>query len=404
MMNFSLWFSLGLFLLVAGICLEVALGWRKIAHLGDQPDRLDRSAGIAEPPPKVSIIVAALNEAATIEPALRSLLSIDYPNLEVIAINDRSTDATPRIMDGIASENAALRVVHITELPPGWLGKNHALHRGASMASGEYLLFTDADAVFDPTAVTRAVAYCRTHRIDHLALFFDVVARTQLLRLMILSFAAGFMARYKPWKVDASANHFVGVGGFNMVRAAAYADAGGHAAMPLAVLDDMALGRLIKLKGYRQRALFGTGMVTIEWYRSTPELIRGMEKNIFSAFDYRVGPLVAASLLIMATRVWPWAGLFLTQGMSWWFNAAAVCAGLALHIDLLRARGWDYRCLAFAPAVPLVELAMWWRGALLTLARGGIVWRGTQYPLAQLRQAHAMNAPQGSPGSQERTG
>lgn len=180
-----------------------------------------------------------------------------------------------------------------------------------------------------------------------------------------------------------------------MVRRASYFDVGRHAAISMAVLDDMMLGRLMKVNGHRQHALFGTDMVTIEWYRSTPELIRGMEKNIFAAFDYRLGTLIAVTLLVLATRVWPWAALLITDGVVWRLNAATVCAGLALYIDLLHARGWSYRCLIFAPLVPLVELATWWRGCVLTLMRGGIEWRGTCYPLEEVRRAHDVRGREG---------
>src|SRR5512133_478831 len=148
-MTFAFWLSLAAFIAVTLSALEVALGWRRIRHLKD----------VAVPPgspqPRVSLIVSALNEAATIEPALRSLLAIDYPDLELIVINDRSTDATPAIIERVAADAPRMRVVHLRELPSGWLGKNHALHQGAAIATGDYLLFTDADAVFAPSAVAR---------------------------------------------------------------------------------------------------------------------------------------------------------------------------------------------------------------------------------------------------------
>jgi hypothetical protein len=201
------------------------------------------------------------------------------------------------------------------------------------------------------------------------------------------------MSRFKPWKVNESPSHYVGVGGFNLLRRRAYLDVGGHAAMPLAVLDDMVLGKRIKEHGYRQHVLFGTEMVTIEWYRSTQEMARGMEKNIFSAFDYRLGQLVAVTLLMITLRVWPWIALFATTGITWSLNAVIIVIGLALYADLLHARGWSYRCLFFAPVAPLVELAIWWRGSILALARQGIDWRGTRYPLKDLRRAHNKQAP-----------
>lgn len=294
-MNIAAWFSLIVFLLVAAVCLDVALGWRKLAELRRMPDVLPG------PAPAVSIVVAALNEADTIAPALNSLLDIDYPRLEVIVINDRSTDATPDIIESIAHDRPSLRVIHLHQLPPGWLGKNHALQRGAEAANGDYLLFTDADAVFEPSSIRRAVRYCEDHQIDHLSLLFEPVARPRLLQLLLVTFGAGFMARFRPWKVRESKTHHVGIGGFNLLRRDAYFAAGGHAAMPLAVLDDMMLGKLLKRRGNCQELLGGRGMVSIEWYRDTAGLVGGLEKNIFAGFDYRLERLAAASLLVVAT-------------------------------------------------------------------------------------------------------
>lgn len=377
--------ALCIFLSVAAVSINVAFGRRKIAELRDVP--FDACAA-ASAQPKVSIVVSACNEAATIELAIRSLLKLTYKNLEIIVIDDRSTDATPEILDRLGLANPLLQVLHITSLPSDWLGKNHALALGAELAQGEYLLFTDADAVFAPTAVSRAVAYCQAYRVDHLALLFDVVAPTPLLQMMITSFVTGVMAKFQPWKVNRSARHFIGIGGFNMVRSAAYRQAGGHRAIPMAVLDDLMLGQLIKTSGHVQHVLLGTAMVTIEWYPDTAALFRGLEKNIFAAFDYRLPYLAAATAVYTLTRIWPWLALFVVQGMLWWLYAATVLVTVALTADLLHARRWRLRNLLFAPLVPLLELAMWWRGCWLTYRWGGIKWRGTFYPLAKLRHAH----------------
>ncbi|WP_019140154.1 glycosyltransferase [Noviherbaspirillum massiliense] len=380
-MIFSFWVSLGILAASVILLLEVAWGARRIGQLKDVPARL------AEQAPKVSVIVPALNEEDGIEAALLSLLKLDYPDLEIIAADDRSTDATPAILDRLAAAHPQLRVLHINSLPQGWLGKNHALWQGAQQARGDYLLFTDADVVFEVTSLARAIAYCERHRVDHLTLLFDVVANTLLLRMLVLSFSVNFLARFKPWKVSTSPAHFIGAGGFNLVRAQAYRDAGGHAAIPLAVLDDVMLGKLLKSKGWHQHVLFGQGLVAVEWYRNTPELANGMQKNIFAAFDYRVGKLVAVTILMLLFRVSPWVGLFATEGAAWLCNAATVLAGLALYVDMLRASGWGYRCLVFAPFVSVIELAIWWRGSLLTLLKGSIDWRGTRYSLDALRRA-----------------
>ena len=375
-----LWLSAMVCVISCVVLFDVARGARKIKQLKDTLPVL------VVQPPRVSVIVSALNEADTIEPALRSLLALQYPALEIIAINDRSTDATPTILDRLSIEFPHLRVLHIDTLPAGWLGKNHALSRGAAVAGGGYLLFTDADVVFDPSAITRAVAYCEQHRVDHLTLLFDLVVKTQLLRMLVLSFSVNFMARFKPWKVGTSTKYFLGAGGFNLVRAAAYRAVGGHASIPLAVLDDMMLGKRIKHGGWRQHVLYGRELVAVEWYRSAPDMIDGMKKNIFAAFDYQLWQLVVVSVAVLVLRVWPWIGMFVTDDATRWLNVATVCFNLALYIDLLRVSGWGYRCLVFAPVISLLELGIWWRGSLSALRHGGIEWRGTKYSLDELKR------------------
>jgi glycosyltransferase involved in cell wall biosynthesis len=379
----ALIFSVAVLIFVGAVCLNVAYGVRKLARLKDIDINCSSLA--------VSIIVTALNEAETIEPALLSLLAIDYSELEVIVVNDRSSDATPLILQRIAATHPNLQVVTITSLPAGWLGKNHALLQGARRATGEYLLFTDADVLFAPDAVARAVSYCQLHRVGHLTLLFEVIARTQLLRMMLVSFAVAFMARFQPWRIERSSKHSVGIGGFNMVRRDAYFAANGHAAIPMAVLDDLALGTLMKRHGYNQRILDGVDMVAVEWYRSTPELGKGIEKNIFAAFDFQIWRLIGVTIVMLLTRVWPWIALFLTDGLVWMINAATVSAGLMLYAYLVSARGWSMRCLVYSPIVPLLELWMWWKGSLLTLFRRGIIWRGTFYSLNAIKRGNRKN-------------
>ncbi|HEV2610729.1 MAG TPA: glycosyltransferase family 2 protein [Noviherbaspirillum sp.] len=376
----TFWLSLAVLIVTAIVLTDVALGARKIGQLADILPVLGPN------PPKVSVIVPALNEADTIEPALRSLLALHYPNFEIIAIDDRSTDATPAILDRMAGDYPQLRVLHITELPAGWLGKNHALSCGAAIAGGDYLLFTDADVVFEPSALTRAVNYCEQHGVDHLTLLFDVVVKTQLLRMLVLSFSVNFMARFKPWKVATSPRHFLGAGGFNLVRAGAYRAIRGHGAIPLAVLDDMMLGKRIKTAGFRQHVLFGRDLVGVEWYRSASDMINGMQKNIFAAFDFQLGQLIAVTVAMLLLRVWPWIGLIVTEGATRWINAATAMTSLLLFAGRLHIAGWGYRCLIFTPFVSLLELAIWWRGSLTALLRGGIDWRGTRYALDELRR------------------
>lgn len=374
--------TLLVFLVTLVTFLQLRQGMRKLQVLAELSPVLD---GVA---PRVSIVVSALNEAATIEPALRSLLALDYPNLEIIAIDDRSTDATGAILDRLSREHPDLRVLHISELPPGWLGKTHALQRGGEIASGDYLLFTDADVLFDRAALRRAVAHCERERLDHLVVLAEFVVREHLLAMLLLSGSAFMYARFKPWKARTSRDHFFGMGAFNMVRAAAYRAAGGHRPLALEVVDDIGLGRLMNEAGCRQDVLLGFGSVSLEWYRSTREMTKGIEKNCFAMLDYRFSTLVLLTAALLLVRYWPWVGLFVTQGPARWMNLATLAIGLAMFYDLLRPTRWSRRCLVYWPLISLVSLFMIWRAVILTLLRGGIEWRGTRYTLAALKRRH----------------
>lgn len=374
--------------LLASVALfvDVARGWRRIGQLRDLADTLPVDA--SGRPPKVTLLFSALNEEAHIEAAARSMLAIDYPDLEVVAIDDRSTDGTGAILDRLAAEFPRLRVLHVTELPTGWLGKCHALHRGTELASGAYLLFTDADVVFEPSALRRAIAHCERERLDQLAVYAEFVVRGPLLAMLMASQRGGFMAQAKPWLVRTSPDCSVGQGTFNLVRAAAFREAGGFEALRLAVFEDLMVGVILKKKGFQADVLFGDGMLRVEWYPSAWAMVRGLEKNTFAAFDYSLVGLTIASLMMFAMRVWPWLGLVVTTplGVAWWLCLATALVETAFYVDLLRATRWTLAGLVFLPVISALSIAMWWRASLKAVARGGIEWRGTLYPLDQLRK------------------
>src|SRR4051812_1089949 len=180
--------------------------------------------------------------------------------MEIVAVDDRSTDDTGAVLERMAASDQRIRVVHITELPSGWLGKNHALHVGAALASGEYLLFTDADIVFDPDAMARAVAYTEDTGIDHLTLGPELESASMLLELVVTYFTLGFFLLYKPWLVhEADRDEHIGVGAFTLVRTSLYRTFDGHRRIALRPDDDIKLGRMVKVAGGRQRIAGGFG-------------------------------------------------------------------------------------------------------------------------------------------------
>lgn len=350
--------------------------------------RLDREpADGPEPLPRLSIIVPALNEEETVETAMRTLLALEYPDVEVIAVDDRSADRTGAILDDLAAQDARLRVVHLRELPPGWLGKNHALHLGSQRASGEYLLFTDADVHFHPSALRRAVRAALRRQVDHLVLFPEMVLRSFWETLAVTYFGTAFLFKFLPWKVsDPGSKVYVGVGAFNLVRAAAYRRAGGHAALPMDVLDDVKLGKRLKESGARQECGFGAGLVRVRWAKGLRGIIEGLTKNAFAGFGFR--PVSALGTLVMVTLmvVWPAIGLFVGP-----WGMRLLCAGaLAAMVGAAgAARPAPGVSPLYALGFPVAALLMSYailRSMIRTYRQGGVIWRGTLYPLAALRK------------------
>ena len=356
--------------------------------LGNRSIRLLRDVAITlpSPLPRVSIVVAAKDEAPGLEAALASLLAQDYPDYEVIAVDDRSIDATPAILARAAAQDIRLKVLRIVELPAGWLGKNHALERGASEAAGSILIFADADVVMEPTAVSRAVSHAAALRRDHLAITPDVIAPGILLGMFMGVFTLFFTLYARPWKVsDAKSRCFIGIGAFNLVRAQVYRAVGGHSRIALRPDDDIKLGKIIKAAGYSQEMLFGRGLVSVEWYPSLGALARGLEKNSLAGVDYRVVVMIAGTVAQLLLFVWPFAALALTHGKALALNAGACTVMLGAYVMLARIVGAPRWYAIGFPGMAVLFVGILWRATFITLRDGGINWRGTRYTLAALK-------------------
>ena len=372
---------LSLLLLVAAVGLDVVLGLRQLERLANAPPRPSDGG------PMVSIVFAARDEARGVEPAARSLLSQQFRQLEIIAVDDRSTDQTGAILDRLAGEDSRLRVIHIGDLPAGWLGKNHALSAGAAAARGEWLLFTDADVVMEPLALARAIGFCERQGLDHLAVLPEVRVPGILLQAFVTGFVGFGLAATRPWKVrDQTSRRFVGVGAFNLVRASAYRRAGGHAPIRLRPDDDLKLGKILKRSGARSDVLVGNGVVSVEWYHSMGEAVDGLMKNSFSVVEYRPILMVLAALLYLIVGIGPLAALLLGDGPARIFGLATVAVLVGVLLRVRKETDTPRRSALLFPVVCLLLAWIVLRALVLTLTQGGIVWRGTFYPLAELRK------------------
>jgi len=348
---------------------------------------LDNTASAPRARPLVSVIAPACNEASAIEAAVRGFLALDWPRLEVIVINDRSTDGTAAVLQRLLAEgDPRLRVLTVTDLPTGWLGKNHANAQGAALAQGEWLLFTDADVKLQPQMLAKAMAHAAAEGFDHIAAAPEARLPGGVLSQFALYFALLFSVWARPWAArNPRSRAHVGIGAFNLVRRSVYDEAGGHAAVRLCPDDDLELGRCLKLAGGRQDFVFANGLAAVDWYGSWGEVRRGLMKNLFAGAGYSV-PLVlvgaAAQLWLLA---WPVPALLLTSGLSWWLNL-----GILL---VLGAQGWlAARFFGgrryggwLLPLFAVFGSYLMLRSMALALANGGIEWRGTFYSLGELR-------------------
>jgi cellulose synthase/poly-beta-1,6-N-acetylglucosamine synthase-like glycosyltransferase len=380
---------------VAALAVESAIGLRTLPTLsGTMPVSPD----MARP---VSIIVAARNEERHVDGAVGTLLAQDYPDLEVIVIDDRSTDGTGAILDDLAerwrreSERAAreghsrarLRVIHLDALPAGWLGKNHALHRGAEAAGGDLLLFSDADVMMRRDALARAVGLLERRGLDHLAVAPRMHGGGPWATMTMAVFVMLFSALFKPWKArDPRSRYAIGVGAFNLVRAEAYRAIGGHAGIALRPDDDLRLGRRLKEAGFRQAAAIGRNTVMVEWYPSLRAMARGLRKNAFAAVDYRIAPVLAGTVLPFLFVFWPIAALFLAEGMVLRLNVAILLVALVSVWDAARIHGLPRWVALTYPLASVLLLWIIWAATLRTIRTGGIEWRETRYALEELRR------------------
>ena len=347
-----------------------------------EADRVERN-------PALSVILAARDEELSVHESVVSVLAQDYSGmLEVIAVNDRSTDRTGEILDELMTRYPdRLRVLDVESLPTGWLGKTHALYIGAAQATGEWLLFTDADVIFSPDCTDRAVRYAIDNGLDHLTMPPEILCRSVLLRSFVAAFTLVFEITQRPWRAnDPQAQEHVGVGAFNLIRKDAYEKSGTHRAIRMRPDDDMKLAKLLKRHGFKQGVAYGAGLLSVEWHQTLADVVRGLNKSMFSGLDYRIGATAAGVLMLLLTNVLPAFCLF-SRNMTGTLSRLNFLSTFFIYAYRARHFGdetsWWYALLH--PIGICVFIYAMLRSASTTLAGGGIEWRGTRYPLKELK-------------------
>lgn len=361
------------------IFIDAKIGLQRIDRLENEPASQDG--------PLVSIIVAARNEEKGVKESLQSQFSQSYDRLEWILVNDRSTDTTPIIMNEMQSAYKNVNVIHITTLPPGWLGKNHAMYVGAKQARGELLLFTDADVIFQKDAIAKAVHYFMEHELAHLTAAPNLRGQRLWLNSFIAFFMFGFSYFKRPWLANHPRSKVgIGIGAFNLVRKDAYEKLGTHEVIKMRPDDDLMLGKKMKEMGFRHRIVTALTLLEVEWYSTLKEALIGLEKNTFAGLHYRISMVMFAIFGVFVSQVLPFFTLFSFEPILIYLSIGNIFL-LALIYSMIIKRMTTYSPWMFLlfPFTAMLFIYSIIRASFLTFKRGGIIWRGTKYRLKDLR-------------------
>ena len=383
-----------LILAVIGLAYALASTWGTALVVRGVPVLLrDRSP----PPgrwPRVSLIVPARNEVETLGPAMRSRLAEGYPALEVVLVDDRSTDGTGALVDAIAAEDSRVRALHLDSLPPGWLGKLHAMSEGLRRATGEWILFSDADVHLAPGTIARAVSLAEAQRLDHLSILPQLDPATWLVDAALASFTRTGLVLGRVWLVSDPRSKVGGsVGAFGLVRRDALERSPGIEHLRLEVADDLALGQMLKSTGSRSALANGRELVRIHWYRSLAELTRGTEKGA-AVFDHHLLPALCWTGALGALELGPFlAAAFAPSAIAHWMGLGGAALLLGSTLWMCRFAGQRTLPALLSPLGVVVNGVLLLRAAVVGKIRGGVQWRSTLYSPQELRPGRRVRAP-----------
>lgn len=345
--------------------------------------------------PSLSVVVAACNESESLEPALLSLLQQDYPDLQVVLVDDRSSDDTALIVDRLAHSDSRIRAVHITELPPDTLGKVNALRCGMQQSSGEYVLFSDADVHFRPGILQAAMELVLGKDLDHLTLLPRLKSTSALHAALMQAFFVGYIRRTKAKSDLISDQTPFGYGAFNLVKRSAFERTEGFEWFRMEVLDDLALGALMKQSGARSAFAVAVDALEILWYPAWVAAVRGFAKNAIGGLaGYRFTSLIGLAAGMLWLGIGP--ALVFLQSSFRFLWLLPLLSLVALFVESFVARKRFQLELLPGMMAPLTHLLMTYavlRSGWICFRNKGIFWRGTFYPLKALRAGRRVSFP-----------
>lgn len=337
--------------------------------------------------PSVSILVAARDEAARLPEALPTLLAQDYPRYEVIAVDDRSQDATPQILDEFCSRHENLKSIRLAELPRGWLGKSYALTVAHQHASAEWIALVDADVHLTPDVLRRSLALVKEKGWDHLSVIFLLDLKGFWEKTVLSWWLLSILLWLEPWRAsDPKSRRFSGSGAFQLLRRSTYESVGTHRRLAMEVVEDIKLGKLVKQAGFGSGVAWSDELVRLRWHQGLCGIVEGLTKNTFAACNYRVSVVLCNLSLLVVFHLLPYFGLVFTRG--WPTGLAAISVVVPV---LLRAYTDRYYRVSplYALTSPIGAVVFFYlllHSTAVVLRQGGLRWRDTFYSLDELRK------------------
>jgi glycosyltransferase involved in cell wall biosynthesis len=330
------------------------------------------------------VLVPARDEERSVGACLASLSAQIVPRLEIIAVDDGSTDRTPTILADAARRDSRVRVLRIEGPPPGWTGKSFALDSGVALARGSWLCFTDADTVHEPESIARAVGFAEAHGLALLSLTSRQLTRSFWERV-VQPVVFGLLDQWFPLgRVNDPASPLAAANGiFILIRRDAYLAAGGHRAVKGEVLEDVALARNVKMRGGRLAFVDGADLVAARMYTDLPAIRRGWTKNLYRLRGRRPLPAVASIVELGATLVWPAVGGVAAAAVGppgWgWLAVLGLILVVGAEVPFRACRGDDPRWSPSAPLGALLVAIFLLESAVRDWLGLGVRWKDRTY-------------------------
>ena len=384
------WAGVGFALIV----LAVVLRWSYILYKNLQAE-VDVSAildrDLPNPTRLISVIIPAKDEEQYVEAAVRSVLASTYHHLQVIVVNDRSTDKTGAILEALSGEDSRICVVNINELPEGWTGKTHAWYQGCQQAVGQVLLFMDADTVVSPDIISKAFSFFHVHDLGMLSLLPGFMERGFSENVINPHMELGLSTFYPLNEVnDRNSTAALASGSFIMVTRKTYEDLGTWSRFRNEITEDLALSKAAKAQGYKLAVARANTWLRTRKFESVSELrsfwnrtlYGGLEKDVFKllkmSFNYVSLSVLSVCFFVAAAAVLAGKGTVPVQ-ILFVISSATMAAVIIAYASFTRIEigNWLYGLTA-----PIGILFGVWitLGTLLTVLGGrGIYWRGSRY-------------------------